>query len=298
MDLERIVGWCLSLVLSPVKELMNKAQQGGYAVPCFLFWDFISLKGVLAAAEKTHSPVILGVYEGFWKYLPVEYYAAMGKSEAERSKVPTILHLDHGSSIDTVLKCIQIGFNSVMIDGSELSLQDNISLTKETVEICHKLNIGVEGELGHTGVRAPSHFSADSIKTNPDEAALYVKETGVDSLSVFVGNVSGVPEEASKIDIELLEQIRRKVSTPLVLHGGTGVPSHQIKRAIEAGIACVHIGARLIEAYFDQANQVFSYSKAREDIYTAYDTFYARTVEEIKKIAEEKIKEFGSAEKA
>ena len=279
------------MVLTSIRELLNKARLDGYAVPCFNFWDLTSLRAIVTTGEEKRSPVILALYERVWEQLPLEYFSTIGRREAEISKVPVALHLDHGSSIGVVLKCIQRGFNSVMIDGSNLSLKDNIALTRGVVDLAHKLDIGVEGELGHT-------IAANPAKTDPAEAAAFVQETGVDSLSVSVGNVSGMAEGTAEIDFDLLEKIRREVSVPLVLHGGTGIPSSSIRKAIAAGVSKINVGHALFRASVRKANQTLSSPEATENAFLAIHAYTEGALEEIKKVAVEKMAEFGSTGRA
>jgi len=289
--LEYIDGRYLPMVLTSIRELLKKARLDGYAVPCFNFWNLTSLRAIITAAEEKRSPVILALYERVWEDLPIDYFSIIGRREAEISKVPIALHLDHGSSMEVVLKCVQRGFNSVMIDGSNLSLKDNIALTREVVDLAHKLDIGVEGELGRTSAVGP-------VKTDPVEAAVFVEETGVDSLSVSIGNVSGMAEGTAEIDFDLLEKIRMEVSIPLVLHGGTGIPVSSVRKAIETGISKINVGHALFRASVRKANQTLCSSGATENAFLAIHAYSKGALEEIKKVAEGKIAEFGSTGRA
>jgi len=195
--------------------MLKRAQEGGYAIPCFICWDLTSLNAVIDAAEKERSPIILGVPDKErWKHASYDLYVKAARIAAEEAGVPVVLHLDHGTSLSSIIYAIQNGMTSVMIDGSALPLEENIRLTKRVVEIAHSVNIPVEGELGRTSRDAP-------LKTKPEEVAVFVDKTKVDSLSVSIGNVSGTPEGKAKLDFNLLRQIRNSAKIPLVLHGGT-----------------------------------------------------------------------------
>jgi len=279
------------LVLASIKELLNKATLGGYAVPSFNFWSMTSLRAIITAAEEKRSPVILALYERVWENLPLDYFSILGRRGAENSTVPVALHLDHGSTVKAVLECIQRGFNSVMIDGSDLSLKDNIALTREVVDIAHKLDLGVEGEVGRTSAIGP-------VKTDPNEARVFVKETGVDSLSVSVGNVSGMSEGTTKIDFDLLENIRSKISVPLVFHGGTGISSSSARKAIKIGVSKINVGHQLLWASIKMASQTLCSSEAAKNVFLAIHTYSREDLDGIRKVAMKKIDEFGSAGQA
>lgn len=224
-------------------ELLLDAQKGKYAVGAFNINNMEVVQAIIQAAEETQSPVILQASQGGLKYAGVEYIAALGKLAGRNASVPVALHLDHGTDFDQVIACIRHGFTSVMIDGSRFPLEENIAFTKKVVEIAHSVGVSVEAELGKIG-GTEDHITVDekdATFTDPDEAKLFVEETGVDFLAIAVGTAHGVYKGEPKLDYDRIEAIRSKVDVPLVLHGSSGVPYDSLRRAISLGISKINI---------------------------------------------------------
>ena len=274
-----------------MNEVLRRATRNKYAVASFNCWNMTSIRAIIAAAEEKRSPIILALYEHIWDYIPIDYFTILGRREAENASVPVVLHLDHGSSLESVLQCVQRGVNSVMIDGSELDLNENIALSKEIVNIVHRLTIPVEGELGRTSAVGPR-------MTDPSEAKAYVEETGVDSLSVSIGNVSGMKEGTARIDFDRLKKIRKDVTIPLVLHGGTGVPLKSLKKCIRMGIAKINVGHQLFRASIKATQQIFCSPEVSKAASKSLHAHTLKELESVKKVAMQKIEEFDSAKRA
>ncbi len=224
-------------------ELLLDAQKGKYAVGAFNINNMEVVQAIIQAAEETQSPVILQASQGGLKYAGVEYIAALGKLAGRNASVPVALHLDHGTDFDQVIACIRHGFTSVMIDGSRFPLEENIAFTKKVVEIAHSVGVSVEAELGKIG-GTEDHITVDekdATFTDPDEAKLFVEETGVDFLAIAVGTAHGVYKGEPKLDYDRIEAIRSKVDVPLVLHGSSGVPYDSLRKAISLGISKINI---------------------------------------------------------
>jgi fructose-bisphosphate aldolase class II len=220
------------------KEILSSAMAKGYAVGAFNISNLESLLAVVEAAVEERSPVIVAVTPSSIKYAGLEYLVGMVKTAAESAKVPMSLHLDHGKDVETVLNCIDAGFTSVMIDGSRLSFEENVSLTKRVVDLAHSKDVSVEGELGRLmGMEEWTVEEKEAILTDPDAAKEFVEQTGVDALAVAIGTSHGAYKFKAepKLDSERLRAIRRKVNVPLVLHGASSVPSWIIKKAIKYG---------------------------------------------------------------
>ena len=233
------------------KELLDHANKHGYAVGAFNVNNMEIVQAIIEAAEETNSPVILQASQGGIKYAGVEYIAQLGKVAAEKAKVPVALHLDHGTDFQQIMLCIRHGFTSVMIDGSKYPLKENIDITKKVVEVAHAVGVSVEAELGKIG-GTEDDITVDEREatfTDPDEAKLFVDETGVDSLAVAVGTAHGVYKGEPKIDFERIRTIKKLVGIPLVLHGSSGVPAEAIKKAVEAGINKINIDTDLRIAF-------------------------------------------------
>ena len=233
------------------KELLEHAQKNGYGVGAFNINNMEIVQAIIAAAEETNSPVILQASQGGIKYAGVEYIAALGKVAAEKAKVPVALHLDHGTDLSEIVKCLRFGFTSIMVDGSKHPLEENIAMTQRVVEMCHAVGVSVEAELGKIGGTEDNVTvnEREATFTDPDEAVRFVKETGVDSLAVAVGTAHGVYKGEPKLDFDRIKTIAGMVDVPLVLHGSSGVPDESVKKAISLGIHKVNIDTNIREAF-------------------------------------------------
>ena len=218
-----------------LKDYLRKAQKQGFAIGQFNFSTIEQLRGILAAAHGMKSPVILGTSEGESKFLGLEEILALVEISKMKYNVSAFLNLDHGKDLDYIKKAIDFGYSAVHFDGSDLPLEKNIRYAKKVVEYAHKKGVLVEGEL-------------DSIKkqssTSLKEAEKFIKETKVDSLAIAIGNVHGMHKNP-KLDFERLKEINNRVNSFLVLHGGSGIPNVQIRKAIKFGIVKININTEL-----------------------------------------------------
>jgi len=220
------------------KTLLSAAKAKGYAVGAFNIQNLETLLAVVEASTEERSPVIVAVTPSTIKYAGLEYLAGMVKTAAESVPVPMSLHLDHGKDIETVSKCINAGFTSVMIDGSHLNFEENITLTKRVTNLAHSKSISVEGELGRlAGVEDATVEEKEAVLTDPEAAKEFVERTGLDALAVAIGTCHGAYKFKGepKLDFERLKAIRKKVKVLLVLHGASNVPSRIIKKATKYG---------------------------------------------------------------
>lgn len=220
------------------KELLSVATAKGYAVGAFNIQNLETLSAVVEASTEERSPVIVAVTPSTIKYAGLEYLARMVKTAAESVTVPMSLHLDHGKNIETVSKCIDAGFTSVMIDGSHLNFEENIALTKYVTRLAHSKGISVEGELGRlAGVEEATVEEKEAVLTDPEAAKEFVERTGVDALAVAIGTSHGAYKFKGepKLDFERLKAIRKEVKVLLVLHGASSVPSWIIEKATKWG---------------------------------------------------------------
>ena len=236
-----------------MSEVLIPARRGGYAVGAFEVWNLDSIQAVVAAAEGLSQPVILqvGPYEA--DYAGLEDISLMALYCARRARVPVVLHLDHADTFERVMRCINHGFTSVMLDVSHLPYAENVAATKEVVRAAHACGASVEGELGRIGgEEAGIDVTNEDIHlTNPDQALEFANETGIDALAVAIGTVHGFYKSKTNIRLGLLEEIARKVAIPLVLHGGSGTPDSDVRRAISLGVAKVNICTELVAAFAD-----------------------------------------------
>jgi fructose-bisphosphate aldolase class II len=220
------------------KEVLSKARSKGYAVGHFNISNLESLMAITEAAVEEKSPVIVAITPSAIKYGGLEYLSTLVKMAAKSSPVPMTLHLDHGLDVETVSKCLDAGFTSVMFDGSSLTFEKNISLTKRVVDMAHPKGVTVEAELGRiAGVEETTVAEKEAILTDPDTAVEFVKKTGVDVLAVAIGTSHGAYKFKGepKLDFERLKAIREKVDALLVLHGASGVPQEIVEKANKYG---------------------------------------------------------------
>ena len=237
------------------KRMLESAREKGIALGGFDTFNMESAQAVVNAANELFSPVFLQVCLKSAEYMDLDMACKILLEAKKKAQVDICVHLDHGpdvSDIELLQKAIELGFESVMVDGSSLSLEENITLSKKVVEMAHPRGVCVEGELG--GVSRNVNATPEEIAqlmTNPDETAQFVEKSGVDYLAVSVGSVSGFFKGEVKLDLERLERIKDKVEVPLVFHGGTGIPSNQLREAIKLGVCKVNIAHGLSKAFLD-----------------------------------------------
>lgn len=221
------------------RELFSKAVSGGYAIPAFNFNNMEQLQAIIQACVETKSPVILQVSSGARKYMnkTLLQYMAQGATKYAQElgvKVPIVLHLDHGDSLETVKSCIEYGFSSVMIDGSHHEYNKNVDVTAEVVEYAHKYDVTVEGELGVLAGVEDDVVAEHHTYTQPEEVKDFVNKTGVDSLAISIGTSHGAykfkPGQDPEIRLDILREIEKKIpGFPIVLHGASSVPQDYVK---------------------------------------------------------------------
>ena len=226
-------------------ELFAKAVKGGYAIPAFNFNNMEQMQAIISACVDTKSPVILQVSSGARKYANQTLLRYMAQGAVEYAKelgcnVPIVLHLDHGDSFELCKSCIDFGFSSVMIDGSHLSYEENVALTKKVVEYAHQHGVTVEGELGVLAGVEDEVSAEHHTYTEPDEVEDFVKKTGVDSLAISIGTSHGAfkfkPGQKPEIRLDILAEIERRIpGFPIVLHGASSVPQDVVAEINQYG---------------------------------------------------------------
>ena len=278
-------------MLVNLNEVLKKAQKEKYAVGLFNTTDTDMLQAVIEAAEESNSPVILGTAEVLLPYGELKLIAPSVIAAAKRASVPVVVHYDHGLTFERCLEALQLGFSSVMFDGSAKAYGQNVEETKEIVKIAHAFGASVEGEIGHVGEAAQGDESLENMYTTVAEAKEYLENTGVDALAVAIGSAHGVYKKKPKLNIERLKEIADAVSVPLVLHGGSGLSDDDFKNTIREGIAKVNIFTDLClageRAMKDGAEKKLGYLETRN-----------LKVEYIKEAVKHKMSLFGSVNKA
>lgn len=216
------------------RELLLAAQRGGYAVGAFNAENMEMAQAIIEAAEQINAPVLVQTTSGTLKYAPPSVFAGFISRLARDVHVPVALHLDHGNSLVLAEKCAREGYTSLMIDGSLLPFNSNVTLTRSVVAMA--CDIPVEAELGTVGGKEDDH-DAKPQYTDPAQAAEFVERTGISSFAVAIGTAHGIYRGTPQLDIKLLGEIRKVVSVPLVLHGTSGVPHDQVRACIERASA-------------------------------------------------------------
>lgn len=235
-------------MLTPTADLVTAARAAGRGVGAFNVIQIEHAEALVAGAEKAGAPVILQISENAVKYHgALEPIAQATLSVARSSATPVAVHLDHATDVALIRHAVQLGFGSVMYDASVMSYVDNVAATSDVVRHCHERGVYVEAELGEVGGKDGVH--APGVRTDPDEAAAYVAATGVDALAVAVGTSHAMLTRDASVDFGLIERLRATVPVPLVLHGSSGVPDDDLRRAVQAGMTKVNIATQLNKAF-------------------------------------------------
>ncbi len=282
--------------LVPMADILNKANKEGYAVGGFNINNMEFLQGIIWAAEEMKSPLILQTSEGALRYIGMDYVIGMVEAAIKNANIPVALHLDHGSSFESIMKCIRSGYSSVMIDGSHYPYEENIELTRKVVEAAHAVGVTVEAELGKLGGVEDdlSVDEKDATFTNPDEAEEFVERTGVDALAIAIGTAHGVYAGEPKLDFDRLDVIKKKIKIPVVLHGASGVPEADVKKSVSLGVNKVNVNTDFQQAFNSEIRDIFTNDP---DVYDPRK-FCGPGRDAIKAKVIEKIKFLGSNNKA
>ena len=239
------------------KELFKKAQEGHYAIPSANVLDMESIKYHVGVAQELGLPLIVGVAEAhLGDNLTLEDAALVGKKYADAASVPVVLHLDHGMSVETCKKAIDLGFTSVMIDASMKSFEENVAITKEVVEYAKAKDVSVEAEIGHVASNFDEN-DTDALYTTAEEAKKFCEESGCDSLAISIGTAHGVYKAKAipEITFDRLAEIHAATDVPLVLHGGSGSGDDNLNRCAKEGISKVNIYTDLYLAAMASADE-------------------------------------------
>lgn len=273
-------------MLVNMKEILEEAEKGGYAIGCINTPNEETIRAVIGAAEDVGVPVIIDHAQVHDQLIPIEYIGPKMIEHAKKAKVPVCVHLDHGSDYTFVMRALQQGFTSIMYDLSALPFEENVQKVKEFTEKVHKLNITVEAELGiMTSTENDTHGAPDGGWTNetikvtftkPEQAAEFAERTGVDALAVCFGTAHGIYAEPPILDIERVKAIRKAMpaDTKIVMHGGSGVDFDQVQAAITAGCSKINYYSYMSQAcakymyeYLQERNGVAFHHELQEESY-------------------------------
>lgn len=287
------------MALVSMKEMLIKAKENGYAVGQFNINNLEFTQAILQAAQEENSPVILGVSEGAARYMGgFKLIVSMVNELIEEYNVtvPVAIHLDHGSSLEKCVQAIHAGFTSVMIDGSHHPLEENIEITKRVVQIAHAVGVSVEAELGRIGGQEDdlSVDAADAFYAIPSECDQLVRETGVDCFAPALGSVHGPYKGEPNLGFDRMKEVMELTGVPLVLHGGTGIPTKDIKKAISLGSAKINVNT---ESQISSTQAVRDVLNNDGEVYDPRK-FLGPARDAIKETVRGKMREFGSSGQA
>jgi fructose-bisphosphate aldolase class II len=229
------------MALVKMKDLLRRAEEKNIGCGAFSVGNMEMVRGAIRAAEELDTPIILQIAEVRLKNSPLHLMGPMMVQAAKEAKVDVAVHLDHGLTFETVDKALELGFTSVMLDASTLPFEENIARVKAVVERARKYSATVEAELGLVGGSEDGSCDHGIRCTDPDDAVVYARETGIDALAVAIGNAHGNYPVAPTLAFDVLEKIHEKVDIPLVLHGGSGITDKDFQKAISLGIRKVNI---------------------------------------------------------
>lgn len=271
--------------------VLKKAQKEHYAVGLFNTTDSDMLEAAISAAEELNSPIIIGTAEVLLPFGELKLIAPSVIAAAKRAKVPVVVHYDHGLTFDRCMEALQLGFSSIMFDGSAGDADKNIEDTRQIVKIAHSLGATVEGEIGHVGQASSGDNTVTDSYTTVKEAEDFIAATGVDALAIAIGTAHGAYKQKPCLDLNRLKEIRSAVDTPLVLHGGSGLSDDDFRNSIRDGIAKMNIFTDLCLA---------GNAAMEKGIKDGLDYLSIRNlkVEYIKEAVKNKIRLFGSENKA
>jgi fructose-bisphosphate aldolase class II len=278
-------------MLVNLNDVLKDAQKNHYGVGLFNTTDTDMLQAAIDAAEEARSPIVIGTAEVLLPFGDLKWIAPSIIAAAKRASVPVVVHYDHGLTFERCMEALQLGFSSVMFDGSAGEYEKNIADTREVVKIAHAFGASVEGEIGHVGQADASDDQKTDMYTTVEEATSYLAATGVDALAIAIGTAHGAYKQKPKLDLARLSEIRRATDTPLVLHGGSGLTDDDFRNVIRDGIAKVNIFTDLCVAGSNACRDAL----ARD---MAYLEMRNLKVEYIKQEVLKKMTLFGSVGKA
>lgn len=250
-------------MLVNMRDLLKDAQKGNYAVGSFSVANMEMVLGVLKAAEELNAPVILQIAEVRLKQSPLELIGPLMVAAAKNAKTPVAVHFDHGKTKEKISQALELGFTSVMFDGSHLPLEENISQTLDIIKAAREYGAAVEAEIGCVGGSEDGSEDIAINCTKPEDAVRFAKETGVDALAIAIGNAHGNYKSTPKLRFDILEECARLVSAPLVLHGGTGISPEDFVKCSKTGIKKINIATATFDSVENSVHTCYNENKIK-----------------------------------
>jgi ketose-bisphosphate aldolase len=252
------------MTIVSIKEAMLKARAGHYAIPLYDVFEMQGVEGMMDALAEKRAPTIMAIYSPFAAQANARAFAAYIRARAEDTDVPVSLMLDHGASPELCIQVLSYGFTDVMYDGSSLPIEENIAKTRLVVEAAHACGAAVEAELGHVGMgdEYDSYGGKRAGFTDPAAVEYFIEQTGVDFLAIAFGNAHGLYKGEPHLDLDLVAEINRRSSVPLVMHGGTGISDDQFQAAIAAGICKVNFATAIVNTGLENMQKAAAADKA------------------------------------
>lgn len=248
-------------MLYNMKKLLSMAYESSWAVGSFSVANMEMVLGIIKAAEETHSPIILQIAEVRLNHSPLEIFGPLMVAAAKNAKVPVAVHFDHGLTLEKIKLALDIGFTSVMFDGSHLSLDGNIEMTNKTIELAKKYGAAVEAEIGCVGGSEDGSEDIAVNCTSPADAVRFCRETDVDALAVAIGNAHGNYKQTPHLRFDILSEVKNSVELPLVLHGGTGILPDEFIKCRENGIKKINIATATFDSVEKSARTAYTDKK-------------------------------------
>lgn len=280
--------------LVTMKPLLQHAKENGYAVGSFNMLSIETVRGAIRAAEKLNSPIIIQFAQVHTSIVPMEYIAPVMLEAARQATVPVCVHFDHGTDYAEVERALSLGFTSVMFDAASYPFEKNVSLTKKAVDLAHSKGASIEAELGQVGGVEGDLVVDKGSLTDVKEAVEFVERTGVDALAISIGNLHGKYAQPPKLEFEVLKNVEEAVSTPLVLHGGSGTNTEDFRKAISLGIHKINVATAIHADAAEHVKKLVDESPEGP----GYDVIIEQIIEGISAGVEKHIKIFQSDGKA
>jgi len=283
-------------MITSVKEILTKAKNEGYAVGAFNVFNLETVRAVILAAKEMRAPVIVQITEKTMDYAGGRAIFNLVKNMAEfyAPKIPVGIHLDHGKSFEVIQRAIEIGFTSVMYDGSRKNYNDNLAMTKKISDFCHEKGVDVQAELGNVpylGEIEMGEVDWEKYMTDPGQAEEFVKETGIDALAVAIGNAHDFFKERNEPDLDRLEMINKTVSLPLILHGASDWENGKVEEVIKRGICCFNIDTSIRLNFISSLTNAV---KDRDSMSFDPRNLLGNAMKSVEEVIKNKIKIFGS----